>query len=353
MSGLGVLDGSLYAWSNSGATGVPYVFNLAMRGPFLNPYSCTYYTASQGNGPLPFYLEDGTGTVSTFTSPDGGGLLGTAGGRLHSVTPAGGFTQLMATSGESQFTGRPERWTSSSSAVASLAAPAPSSVAAAGSQVLVVRADAGVHVLLTDPQGLRVGFDAAGAEINDLGDRAALATGPGGWPRVIVLRDPDAGTFAAELSGVQAGDWAVKAYLAHESGGGVLRATSLSSAGSGSEVRGLHVGQPLELTWYASPAGVGDDAGGVGFISVGPVPSRGAVRFAYRVAEPDARVRLEIFDLLGRRVAMPIDAPAAAGTHSLAWDGVDAHGQRLARGVYVARLDTGGHRDTRRIVLTD
>lgn len=83
------------------------------------------------------------------------------------------------------------------------------------------------------------------------------------------------------------------------------------------------------------------------------MPARGAVRFAYRVPTGAARVRLEIFDVLGRRVATPVDGSMPAGAHSFSWDGRHADGHRVARGIYVARLDTGSKRETRRIVLTD
>jgi FlgD Ig-like domain len=349
MSGLGVLDGQLYAVSNSVATNSPYVFSLTMRAPYLNPYNCQWATACQGNGPHGFWLEDGTPTSSNWTSPDGSGLIGLGNGRIKQVTTSGGYTELAASGGEVSFAGRPVRWTASSAP-----ALATAGTSASGPQVLVVRADARASVLLTDPLGRRVGFDAAGAPVNDLGGRAQLVSGPGGWPRIIVLRDPDAGTFAAEIHAIDAGDWSVKAYLAHESGGGLMREVSGSAAAAGSELRGLHVGQPLELSWYASPAGVDDrDAAREGFVAVGPVPARDAVRFAYRVPAAGARVRLDVFDLLGRRVATPLDDAMPAGTHTLTWGGTHANGQRLARGIYVARLDLGGRVDARRIVLTD
>jgi len=359
MSGLGVLDGSLYAISNSGGTGVPYLFDLAMRAPFLNPYICQYYTACRAYGPLAFWLEDGTPTGVSFSSVDGGALLGLGDGRVKRVTPMGGYEELVEAGGDVQFTGRPWRWPAGDAppTAASLAPGAGRFAASAdsGAQVLVVRADARVHVLLTDPLGRRIGFDAAGAAVNDFGESGqALALGPGGWPRVIALRDPEAATFTAEITAVEAGDWIVHAYLAHEGAGGARRTLAGSAAAPGSDLRGLHVGRPLELTWYGSPTAVGDanDARG-GFASVGPVPARGSVRFACRVPAGGGRVRLEVFDLSGRRVAVPLDATLPAGTHAVDWNGTRADGRRVASGVYLARLDTGARRETRRIVFTD
>lgn len=360
MSGLGVLDGSLYALSSSMATGVPYVFGLSMRGPFLNPYVCQFTTACQGAGPLSFWLPDGTPTAMKLSTVDGGALLGTGNGVLKRVTPGGSYDQLASSGGDVQLTGRPWRWPAGGAPSAAPppapgAAPLAAAAADSGAQVLVVRADARVHVLLTDALGRRIGFDATGTPVNEIGASGqTLAAGPGSWPELVVLRDPDAGTFTVELAATEPGAWDVKAYLAHESAGGVLRPHAGSAAGAGNEVRGLHVGRPLELAWYSDPTtGVGDGLAGRGFVSIGPVPSRGSVRLAYRVPEGGARARLEVFDLFGRRVAAPLDATMPAGTHVLDWNGTLADGRRLPRGVYLIRLDVGGRPETRRIVLTD
>lgn len=51
--------------------------------------------------------------------------------------------------------------------------------------------------------------------------------------------------------------------------------------------------------------------------------------------------KLEIFDLLGRRVATPIDGFMAAGNHIIDWDGRNAEGYRVSSGIYFARLTAG------------
>jgi len=86
---------------------------------------------------------------------------------------------------------------------------------------------------------------------------------------------------------------------------------------------------------------------------VGPVPARGAVRFAYHVPEGGARIRLEVLDIAGRCVALLAEGASPGGTHSVSWSGLGTQGQRLPRGVYFARLDLGGRRDTRRIVFLE
>ena len=66
-----------------------------------------------------------------------------------------------------------------------------------------------------------------------------------------------------------------------------------------------------------------------------------------------ARVRLEVFNVLGQRVATLVDAARPAGFHAVAWDATNAAGQAVAAGVYMYRLTSGGEQHTRRMVLID
>ena len=49
-------------------------------------------------------------------------------------------------------------------------------------------------------------------------------------------------------------------------------------------------------------------------------------------------VRLDLFDVRGRRVRALVDQPLAAGPHELAFDGRDDDGSLLASGVYYLLL---------------
>lgn len=60
---------------------------------------------------------------------------------------------------------------------------------------------------------------------------------------------------------------------------------------------------------------------------------------------PEAmQVRLEVFDVLGRRVAVPVQRPLAGGRHTVRFD---AGALNLSGGVYVVRLQAGGQTLTR------
>jgi hypothetical protein len=58
--------------------------------------------------------------------------------------------------------------------------------------------------------------------------------------------------------------------------------------------------------------------------------------------EQSPRVRLEIFDLAGRRVRGLVDAAMAPGNYRERWDGRDDRGRGLPSAIYVARLTVAG-----------
>jgi hypothetical protein len=59
------------------------------------------------------------------------------------------------------------------------------------------------------------------------------------------------------------------------------------------------------------------------------------------------RVRLEVFDLLGRRVGILVDEVLPAGQHR-----VEFQGRGLASGMYVVRLAAGGRMQMRSMILS-
>ena len=64
-------------------------------------------------------------------------------------------------------------------------------------------------------------------------------------------------------------------------------------------------------------------------------------------------VRLDVFNLLGQRLATLVDAEQAAGMHTAQWDATDAAGRAVGAGVYIYRLSSGGMTESRRMVLVD
>jgi hypothetical protein len=62
-------------------------------------------------------------------------------------------------------------------------------------------------------------------------------------------------------------------------------------------------------------------------------------------------VRLEVYDLRGRRVRILMADVLPAGEHAVDWDGSDEHGRPVASGTYVARLATPGAIRSRTLML--
>lgn len=62
-------------------------------------------------------------------------------------------------------------------------------------------------------------------------------------------------------------------------------------------------------------------------------------------------VRVEIFDLSGRRVRTLVDGVRSAGEHEVVWRGLDDRGEPVASGVYLYRVKAAGISETKRMVL--
>lgn len=63
------------------------------------------------------------------------------------------------------------------------------------------------------------------------------------------------------------------------------------------------------------------------------------------------RVKLEIFDVSGRRIICLNDEDLAEGSHMVVWDGKNARGEPAGSGIYFYRLCTGKHSISKKMVL--
>lgn len=79
-----------------------------------------------------------------------------------------------------------------------------------------------------------------------------------------------------------------------------------------------------------------------------PNPSAGTVTIEFTLPEA-LSIELDVFDVLGRRVARLDEGERGPGTHTLTWDGLLAHGTPAASGVYLVRLQAGGETRTKRL----
>jgi len=76
-----------------------------------------------------------------------------------------------------------------------------------------------------------------------------------------------------------------------------------------------------------------------------PNPSKTVTTIPFDVSRT-ASVRLTVYDVLGRRAAVLVDAEYAPGRHEVQFDA-----RRLAGGVYFYRVRMGGFRATRKLVV--
>jgi hypothetical protein len=83
---------------------------------------------------------------------------------------------------------------------------------------------------------------------------------------------------------------------------------------------------------------------------VHPNPLRAPALIAFDLPVA-GHVKLEIFDIAGRKVRRLIDEERPAGSHRAAWDGRDEHGNRKAAGTYFYRIETGDLRRMRKLTL--
>lgn len=81
-----------------------------------------------------------------------------------------------------------------------------------------------------------------------------------------------------------------------------------------------------------------------------PNPARGNTRVHFELAA-DETLELSLFDLSGRQVRSLVKGAFPAGSHDVAWDGLDNAGHPAAPGVYLARLKGARTQATHHIVL--
>ena len=72
-----------------------------------------------------------------------------------------------------------------------------------------------------------------------------------------------------------------------------------------------------------------------------PNPFRDETTITYELREA-GKTRLQVFDAIGRLVAILVDEEQAVGPHTVVWDGHSQTGARLSTGIYFYRLSTGG-----------
>ena len=110
-----------------------------------------------------------------------------------------------------------------------------------------------------------------------------------------------------------------------------------------------------EAGQFALPLAAGDALVLPQTIALGsnyPNPFNPSTLIPYQLAATSP-VRLEVFNVLGQRVATLVDEEQSAGSYRARWDGTDAAGRAAASGVYIYRLTVAGAHWTGKMVLVD
>lgn len=133
--------------------------------------------------------------------------------------------------------------------------------------------------------------------------------------------------------------------------GGANAATLVISNLNGYDTGSYHVeisnacGTASSLTVTLSISGVGVDDGpapaATVFDALGPNPAHGAATLAFALAR-DGDVRVDVLDVLGRRVREVPLGRMAAGRHTATWDARDEAGLAARAGLYFVRLEVDG-----------
>ena len=87
-------------------------------------------------------------------------------------------------------------------------------------------------------------------------------------------------------------------------------------------------------------------------VTVEPNPFSHRTRLGFPLSRA-GRVVVELYDATGRPVRTLADAELEPGQHHWSWDGTDDAGNRLAAGIYLARLVTGDVATIHKLILTN
>jgi len=81
-----------------------------------------------------------------------------------------------------------------------------------------------------------------------------------------------------------------------------------------------------------------------------PNPFNPVTQISFSLAEPGYST-VSIYNILGQRVAMPVNEYKEAGEYTVVWDGRNSTGERVSSGIYLYRLESRSFTDTKKMLL--
>ena len=81
-----------------------------------------------------------------------------------------------------------------------------------------------------------------------------------------------------------------------------------------------------------------------------PNPFNAGTEIRFAMPE-EGHVRLDVYNLLGKKIRTLVDEDRKAGRYNAHWDGADANGKTVSSGLYVYRLEAGSFTDQKSMVF--
>lgn len=110
----------------------------------------------------------------------------------------------------------------------------------------------------------------------------------------------------------------------------------------------VNIGCPECVSPVATP--VATPSSGFALAQNRPNPFRGTTEIGFSLPV-ESRVRVEVFDVSGRRLAVLADREYSAGAHTVEWDLRGAGGRRVSAGIYVYRMSAGAFSAERKMTV--
>ncbi len=202
-------------------------------------------------------------------------------------------------------------------------------------------------------------------EISDINFYVGVGTRSEPWGETVLID-----VFSPQRTRVRLNDWGPPTFYFYdvwydtdreEDGPGQLEDYAGGDAFGPWEMFCFNPFDHTSLTWYSwrievigTPLGVTERKEGlpkdyaICAIYPNPFNSEMAVEFAVPELSP---IRLEVYDICGRKVKTLLDEEVIAGYHRVIWDGTNSGGEKMASGVYLVRLVSGGKDVTARMTM--
>ena len=83
-----------------------------------------------------------------------------------------------------------------------------------------------------------------------------------------------------------------------------------------------------------------------------PNPFNPTTTISFTIAQTSSFASLEIYNLKGQKVkSFPVILGGVEGQHSIVWNGKDDNNQPVSSGIYLYKMKTDNHEETKRMIL--